>query len=68
MRRKCEETGKFLRVWIRGLRRGTVHEQINEKLKMNKIEEEIERWLAAARQRTDIVQIANLGRFTRVPC
>jgi hypothetical protein len=40
------------------LEKGTVREQLAERLKVKKIDEEIERWLAAARQRADIVQIA----------
>jgi hypothetical protein len=33
------------------LKKGTVSEQLAERLKVKKIDEEIERWLAAARQR-----------------
>ncbi|HEY3137159.1 MAG TPA: hypothetical protein VGL29_14115 [Blastocatellia bacterium] len=40
------------------LEKGTVREQLAERLKVKKIDEEIERWLAAARQRADIVPIA----------
>jgi hypothetical protein len=40
------------------LEKGTVREQLAERLKINKVDEEIERWLAGARQRADIVQIA----------
>src|SRR5262249_8055467 len=40
------------------LEKGTVREQLAERLKNKKIDEEIERWLAAARQRADIVPLA----------
>jgi hypothetical protein len=40
------------------IEKGTVREQINERLKNRKINDEIERWLTAARQRADIVPIA----------
>lgn len=40
------------------LDKGTVREQLSERLKEKKIGDEIERWLTAARQRADIVPIA----------